>query len=136
MSIQGISHITFIVRDLERMSRFLCQGLGAQEVYDSSKKAFSLSHEKFFVLGGTWIAAMEGEPPAERTYRHVAFKVAAKELREFEMRLQALGVEFKPPRPRVDGEGESLYFYDFDNHLFELHTGTLEQRLQRYAADV
>jgi hypothetical protein len=36
-------------------------------------------------------------------------------------------------RPRVEGEGESLYFYDFDNHLFELHTGTLEQRLQRYA---
>jgi len=33
----------------------------------------------------------------------------------------------------VDGEGESLYFYDFDNHLFELHTGTLEERLARYS---
>ena len=43
------------------------------------------------------------------------------------------GAEVKPPRPRVEGEGQSLYFYDFDNHLFELHTGTLEQRLARYA---
>ncbi|HTD28660.1 MAG TPA: hypothetical protein VK660_04665 [Xanthomonadaceae bacterium] len=48
------------------------------------------------------------------------------------MKLQALGVEVKPPRPRVESEGQSLYFYDFDNHLFELHTGTLEQRLDRY----
>jgi hypothetical protein len=25
MSIEGVSHITFIVRDLERMARFLCE---------------------------------------------------------------------------------------------------------------
>jgi hypothetical protein len=33
----------------------------------------------------------------------------------------------------VAGEGHSLYFYDYDNHMFELHTGTLEERLTRYA---
>lgn len=136
MSIEGISHITFIVRDLKRMSSLLCDGLGAREVYDSARKAFSLSHEKFFVLGGgVWIAAMEGEPPPERTYRHLAFKVAPGDLPLFEARLRRLGVEVKPSRPRVEGEGESLYFYDFDNHLFELHTGTLEQRLERYRAE-
>ena len=134
MSIQGVSHITFIVRDLERMARFLCDGLGAREVYDSRGRNFSLSAEKFFTLGGVWIAAMEGSPPAERTYRHVAFKVSEEELPEFERRLKALGVDIKPPRPRVEGEGRSLYFYDFDNHLYELHTGTLEERLERYAA--
>ena len=56
------------------------------------------------------------------------------ELPSFQTRLEALGVEIRPPRSRVDGEGLSLYFYDFDNHLFELHTGTLEQRLNRYGA--
>lgn len=134
MQIEAISHITFVVKDLERTARFLCDGLGANEVYDSEDRNFSVSREKFFVLGGTWLAAMQGNPPAERNYRHLAFKVSSEALPLFELRLRSLGVEIKPPRPRIDGEGESLYFYDFDNHLFELHTGTLEQRLQRYSA--
>jgi fosfomycin resistance protein FosX len=133
MSIESISHITFVVKDLERTARFICDGLGGREVYDSGSKNFSLSREKFFVLGGTWLAAMQGTPPAERSYRHLAFKVAEDALPDFERRLRALGVEIRDPRPRVEGEGVSLYFYDFDNHLFELHTGTLEQRLERYA---
>jgi catechol 2,3-dioxygenase-like lactoylglutathione lyase family enzyme len=129
---KGLSHITFIVRDLDRMSMLLCEGLGAREVYDSSNHNFSLSREKFFVLGDTWLAAMEGESPAERSYQHVAFTVSEPDLPMYQARLEALGVEIRPPRSRVDGEGLSLYFYDFDNHLFELHTGTLEQRLTRY----
>ena len=129
---QGISHITFIVRNLDRMAAFLCEGLGAKEVYDSCAKNYSLSREKFFVLGGVWIAAMEGDPPAEKSYQHVAFRVTEEEFPLYEPRLQALGVEIKAPRARVDGEGQSLYFYDFDNHLFELHSGTLEERLARY----
>lgn len=128
----GISHITFIVSDLHRMARFLCEGLGAREVYDSAERNYSLSREKFFVLGGVWLAAMEGTPPAERSYQHVAFRVDEADLPAYRARLEALGAEVRPPRPRVEGEGQSLYVHDFDNHLFELHTGTLEQRLARY----
>ena len=131
MGIEGISHITFIVGDLDRTARLLCEGLGAEEVYDSAGRNFSLSREKFFTLGGVWLAAMEGKP-VERSYRHVAFKVAEEELPSLEARLRSLGVEIKASRPRVEGEGVSLYFYDFDNNLFELHSGTLEQRLERY----
>jgi catechol 2,3-dioxygenase-like lactoylglutathione lyase family enzyme len=132
----GISHITFIVRDLQRMAGFMCQGLGAREVYDSSAHNFSLSREKFFVLSDVWVAAMEGEPPSARSSQHVAFSVDDAELPGYRARLEALGVEIRAPRERVDGEGQSLYFYDFDNHLFELHTGTLEQRLSHYSAQV
>ncbi|MDI1269441.1 MAG: FosX/FosE/FosI family fosfomycin resistance hydrolase [Polaromonas sp.] len=134
MPVQGVSHITFIVRDLDRMALFLCEGLGAKEVYDSKARNFSLSREKFFMLGDTWLAAMEGDPPAERSYRHLALKVEASELPGFASRLRAIGAEVRPARPRVPGEGQSLYFYDFDNHLFELHTGTLEERLRQYNA--
>lgn len=130
--IEGISHITFITRDPDRMALLLCEGLGATEIYDSARKNFSLSREKFFLLGGVWIAVMEGEPPAERSYQHVAFTVAPAALPAYRARLEQLGVEIRPPRSRVEGEGESIYFYDFDNHLFELHTGTLEERLARY----
>lgn len=47
-------------------------------------------------------------------------------------RVRSTGVEVRESRSRVDGEGRSLYFYDYDDHLFELHTGTLERRLARY----
>ena len=136
VQVQGISHVTFIVRDLELMARFLCDGLGATEVYDSSAKNYSLSREKFFILGGVWLAAMEGNPSSERSYQHLAFKVSEQDLALFEVRLRAIGVEVKEPRPRVPGEASSLYFYDFDNHLFELHTGTLDERLKRYATGI
>ena len=134
MRVHGVSHITFIVRDLDRMTTFLCDGLGATEVYDNTAKNFLLAREKFFLLGDTWLAVLEGNPPAERSYQHLAFKVDEAHLSGFETKIRALGVEIKAPRPRVAGEGQSLYFYDFDDHLFELHTGTLEERLRNYGA--
>lgn len=85
--IKGISHITFIVKDLEKSTNFLTQIFDAKEVYSSGNKTFSISKEKFFLINKTWIAIMEGD---------------------------------------------SLYFYDYDNHLFEIHTGTLEKRLYKY----
>ena len=99
MGIEGVNHVTFVVRDLERMAAFLCDGPGAKEDYDSKAKNFSVPREKFFVLGGVWLAAMEGVPPTERSYRHLAFRVSESELPGFEQRLRRLGVEIKAPRP-------------------------------------
>jgi catechol 2,3-dioxygenase-like lactoylglutathione lyase family enzyme len=132
--VEGLSHVTFIVSDLERMSRLLETVFGAREVYASGEDTFSLSREKFFLIGGVWVAIMEGEPLAERTYNHVAFKIPEAAFDEYVARVRRSGAVMKEPRPRVEGEGRSVYFYDFDNHLFELHTGTLAQRLARYAA--
>ncbi|MBV8636265.1 MAG: FosX/FosE/FosI family fosfomycin resistance hydrolase [Burkholderiaceae bacterium] len=133
---QGLSHLTFVVHDPDRSARLWCEALGAVEVYDSGALQFSLSREKFFTLGCMWIALMEGEPFAVRNYRHTAFKVDESDLASYRERLLALGAEVKESRPRVAGEGQSLYFYDYDNHLFELHSGTLEQRLERYAKEI
>jgi fosfomycin resistance protein FosX len=130
--IEGLSHITFIVRDLDRMANFLKIIFDAEEVYCSENKTFSISKEKFFLTNGIWIAVMEGEPLSEKTYNHVAFKIADRDFEKYADRVKSLGVEFREGRSRVEGEGNSLYFYDYDNHLFELHTGTLEQRLARY----
>ncbi len=132
MTIEGISHITLIVQDLERTSSFLTSILRAKEVYSSGERKFSLSKEKFFLLAGTWIAIMEGRPLSERSYNHIAFKISETEFEEYRQRLKNARVEFRQQRPRVQGEGLSLYFYDYDNHLFELHTGTLEERLRTY----
>ena len=130
--IEGLSHITLVTRDLDRMSAIVSHVLGGQEVYSSGEDTFSVSREKFFLVGGQWIAVMEGESLPGRTYNHIAFKIPPGSVDEYRRRVEALGLEFRPSRPRVEGEGESLYFYDHDNHLFELHTGTLEERLERY----
>lgn len=130
--IEGLSHITLVTRDLDRMSAIVEQVLDGREVYSSGDDTFSLSREKFFTVGGHWIAVMEGESLPGRTYNHIAFKVAASELENYRARIEKLGLDFRESRPRVEGEGRSLYFYDHDNHLFELHTGTLEERLERY----
>ncbi len=131
--IAGLSHMTFVVRDLERMTRILTGIFGAREVYASGGEIFSIAHEKFFQVGDLWIAVMEGEPLPSRTYNHVAFKIEDAEFEVYEAKVKAMGLEIRPPRQRVTGEGRSIYFYDDDNHLFELHTGTLGERLERYA---
>ena len=58
MQIRGISHITFIVRDIDRMATFLCEGLGACEVYDSAIKNFSLSHLRTMLREWTSVSAI------------------------------------------------------------------------------
>lgn len=133
--IESISHITLIVKDVKRTAAFLRSLYNAEEVYDSSEKNFSTAYEKFFIIGGIWIAVMEGEPLSERSYNHIAFKVSEAEFDAYVLKLQALGVDIDAGRSRIEGEGRSIYFYDFDNHLFELHTGTLAERLSRYASD-
>jgi catechol 2,3-dioxygenase-like lactoylglutathione lyase family enzyme len=133
----GISHMTFIVRDLDRMEAILTTVLDARKVYDSGEQTFSLSKERFFLVGDgaepIWIATMEGEPLPTRTYNHVAFKIADVDYETYLQRIRRLGLEVREGRSRVPGEGQSIYFYDEDNHMFELHTGTLDERLKRYA---
>ncbi|EOC1398061.1 fosfomycin resistance hydrolase FosX [Listeria monocytogenes] len=130
--ISGLSHITLIVKNLNKTTTFLREIFNAEEIYSSGDKTFSLSKEKFFLIAGLWICIMEGDSLQERSYNHIAFQIQSEEVDENTERIKALGVEMKPERPRVQGEGRSIYFYDFDNHLFELHAGTLEERLKRY----
>lgn len=73
---------------------------------------------------------MKGDSLSERTYNHVAYKVSEKDFETYVHRIKKLGLDIRKERSRIEGEGESIYFYDFDNHLFEIHTGTLRSRLQ------
>jgi catechol 2,3-dioxygenase-like lactoylglutathione lyase family enzyme len=135
--IVGLSHITFTVRDLDRMEEILTTVLAARKVYDSGNETFSVSREKFFLVGEEpamlWIAIMEGESLPTRTYNHVAFKISDADYTACFERVRTLGLDVREGRSRVEGEGRSIYFHDDDNHLFELHTGTLAERLKHYA---
>ena len=131
--IKGISHITLIVKNLDLTSDFLRNVFDAREIYSSEDKQFSLSREKFFLINDIWICIMEGDSLNERTYNHIAFLISESDFDSYVVKIIAAGVEIRPERPRVEGEGRSIYFYDFDNHLFELHTGTLKERLDIYS---
>lgn len=104
---------------------------GAVEIYSSDKRNFSIAKEKFFLIGDLWIALMEGKS-IERSYNHIAFHVNEEDLLILEAKIKTLGLDIVPSRPRQPEEGQSIYFYDYDNHLFELHTGTLTTRLKYY----
>ena len=44
--IEGLSHITFVVSDLDKMEEMLTRVLDARKIYDSGDKSFSLSKER------------------------------------------------------------------------------------------
>ncbi|MBN1777780.1 MAG: FosX/FosE/FosI family fosfomycin resistance hydrolase [Clostridiales bacterium] len=130
--ITGINHITLIVRDLDAAGGFWRDIFGAEEIYHSEKKLFSIAEEKYFLIGDIWICLMKGDSLPEQTYNHIAFSIPDSEYDFYVSILKAAGLSILPGRSRIEGEGRSLYFYDFDNHLFELHTGTLDERLRSY----
>lgn len=82
-------------------------------------------------MGDFWIALMEGSP-IERFYNHIAFHVEEEAFSFFESKIRALELTILPSRSRSVQEGKSIYFYDYDNHLFELHAGDLATRLDYY----
>ena len=132
--VMKISHITFICKNIEKTGIFLKQIFGAIEYYSTKEDAYSLSKEKFFKINDAlWIVAMEGEP-IFKTYNHLAFKAEATEFPRLHRELEKLGLEILPGRNRRTEEGESMYFYDYDNHLFEFHSGNINDRLRYYQA--
>ncbi|MCL2855322.1 MAG: VOC family protein [Defluviitaleaceae bacterium] len=123
-----ISHITFVVKDLEQSAWFWRTIFGAEEVYASSAV-------KYFLVNDLWVALNLGEPHARRNYNHIAFQIKETEMDEYLSRINKVGAEIKPGRPRKANEGASIYFYDFDNNLFELHTGILTERLEKLSKE-
>ena len=83
VGINGISHITFIVGDLDRTSRMLQHIFDAREIYSSGDETYSYSKEKYFLVNGIWLAIMEGDPLPERTYDHIAFKISEEDYNDY-----------------------------------------------------
>ena len=130
--IESVSHITFVVRNLEKTTELFKELFNAKEIYYSGEKKHSFFKERFFIIGNQWIAVMEDTNIVNRTYHHVAFKIPDSDVDSYLGKIKTLNLELKPSRKRVYGEGYSIYFYDYDNNLFELHTETLEKRLAMY----
>ena len=121
-----IAHIALIVRDPARTADFL------RELFNCPvlRRTDAEGHDETFVrLGVTWFALVGADVKRERTGDHVAFRVARETIAVVADKLELKGCEFI-----LSGSGTSLYFFDFDNHVFELDSSDLEQELDGLAA--
>tara|TARA_B110000046_G_scaffold69363_1_gene77413 strand:+ start:2530 stop:2913 length:384 start_codon:yes stop_codon:yes gene_type:complete len=124
----------FIVRDLDKMEDILMKVLDAKRIYNSDDRTYSLSSERFFFdVGAIWVVTMVGGPLRDKSYNHVVFKMTPDDYNDRLQRIPARGLELKEGRSRVEGKGRSIYCIDNDNHMFELHSGTLQERLRCYS---
>ena len=83
-----------------------------------------------------WLALNEEKDIARNeitySYTHIAFSVDEDEFDEWVHHLVRLKVTILPARMRDEKDKRSIYFTDLDGHKFELHTGTLEDRIAYY----
>ncbi len=132
MQIQGINHLLFSVSDLEKSVLFYRDILQAKLLVKGRRTAY-------FDLNGFWLALnLEEKIPREEikaSYTHIAFTVEAAELSDWQQKLTANGVTIIESRARAPQDRPSLYFTDPDGHKFELHTGTLKDRLDYYRTE-
>ena len=120
VTISGISHVTFAVRDLERSFRFYSEALGLEPVV-------KWRHGAYLLAGPTWLAlSQEEEPRPAADYSHLAFAVELAEFAGAVARLEEGGAR----EWQVNASpGDSFYFLDPDGHKLELHASTLASRL-------
>lgn len=131
MKIQGINHVCFSVSDLTASMDFYERILGAKPLVNGRSLAY-------FDLNGLWIALNVEDvarEPMPMTYTHIAFTVAEEELDAWMKRLRDGEVRILPGRERDERDKRSVYFLDPDGHRFELHTGSLQDRMDYYRAD-
>jgi catechol 2,3-dioxygenase-like lactoylglutathione lyase family enzyme len=119
-----IAHVALIVRDPSRTADFL------RDLFEAPilNRTDADGHDETFVrLGTTWFVLVQAEVKRERTGDHVAFRVAPEVIPAIADKLKAKGYEYI-----LSKTGTSLYFFDFDNHVFELDSS--QQELDELAA--
>ena len=119
--LDAISHVALIVQDPARTASLF------KELFDCRviSRTDSDGHDETFVrLGRTWFALVQASVERPRTGDHVAFSVSKADLQACAEKLKAMNHEFMLARADT-----ALYFYDYDNHVFELDTTDLEVEL-------
>lgn len=124
--LESLSHIALVVNDPARTAA-LFQDLFSARVIERDDD--DGHHETFVRLGGTWIVLVGAPAQRTRTGDHVAFRATPEIVEATAAKLQTMGREFI--RARSD---KALYFFDYDDHVFELDAGDLDEELGRQEA--
>jgi catechol 2,3-dioxygenase-like lactoylglutathione lyase family enzyme len=120
MSTVGMSHVTLVVRDVDRAVDFYVEQLGARLRATWARGAY-------LDVEGVWLCLELGDAKPARDDSHVAFAVKSSAFAIVAEKIRASGaVIWKENR----SEGASLYFEDPDGHKLEIHVGDLASRLE------
>jgi len=119
--LDAISHIALIVKDSDRTATLFKDLFGSPVVVRKEDD----DHEETYVrLGRTWFVLVQAEADRPRSGDHIAFAVSKSTLLETARKLESMNVEFFLARSDT-----ALYFFDYDNHVFELDTTDLDAEL-------
>ena len=119
--LDAISHVALVVKDPVKTARLF------KELFDTKviSRIDADSHEETFIrMGRTWFVLVQAPVERPRTGDHIAFSVSKATLLACADKLKALNHEFMLARADT-----ALYFFDYDNHVFELDTTDLDAEL-------
>jgi len=120
--LKSISHIALVVKDPARTAALFHDLFGAQSVEREDEEGHP---ETFLRVGGIWIVLVGAPVQRARTGDHIAFHATPEILQATMAKLQSMGREFI--RARSD---RALYFFDYDDHVFELDTEDIDKELR------
>ena len=119
--LESISHIALVVKDPARTAALFRDLFGTRVVEREDDEGHL---ETFVSLGGSWIVLVGAPVQRARTGDHIAFHATPQILEATAAKLQAMGREFIRAR-----SNRSLYFFDYDDHVFELDTEDIDKDL-------
>lgn len=127
--IKSVNHVCFSVSDLDRSIKFYQEVMGGQLLAEGRTTAY-------FDIGGVWVALnLQNDIPRNQlalSNTHMAFSIDESEFGDWYDKLHRHNVNILEGRPRDVRDKQSIYFTDPDGHKLEVHTGTLQNRLDYY----
>jgi len=119
--LESISHIALVVSDPARTAGLFHDLFSARV----TEREDTEGHRETFVrLGGVWMVLVGAAVQRARTGDHIAFRATPEILESTVAKLQAMGREFIRAR-----SNRALYFFDYDDHVFELDTEDIDKEL-------
>jgi catechol 2,3-dioxygenase-like lactoylglutathione lyase family enzyme len=119
--IESISHIALVVKDPARTAALFYDLFSARVVEREDDEGHL---ETFVRLGGIWIVLVGAHVQRARTGDHIAFRATPEILEATVAKLEAMGREFIRAR-----SNRALYFFDYDDHVFELDAEDIDKEL-------
>lgn len=127
--IRSINHICYSVSNLNESIYFYKDILCGDLLLIGETTAY-------FDIGGLWVALNEEKDiprnEIQYSYTHTAFTIDESEYNSWYRWLKKNNVNILEGLTRDVRDKKSIYFIDPDGHKLELHTGTLENRMNYY----